>query len=238
MKKVIALLLAVQLFCLFGCAKGSAWQEQYDLGMRYLSDGNYEEAIIVFTAAIEIDPKNAGAYLGRANAYIGLGDTDENLAAAWADFEEARGIDETNPDAWLGLADVCIRRGEYDDARGILEEALTATGNDPSIADKLEEMKSGNVTDSSGRIRRRTGYDGSGNLAWYHTYEYGPNGNVSLATSYDASGVQTGQVELRYDGEGREVVGYGWVSETGELGRLEFQYDSQGNLKQRSWSFT
>ena len=33
------------------------WQEQYDLGVRYLSEGNYEEAIIAFTAAIEIDPK-------------------------------------------------------------------------------------------------------------------------------------------------------------------------------------
>lgn len=29
------------------------WQEQYDLGLRYLSEGNYEEAIIAFTAAIE-----------------------------------------------------------------------------------------------------------------------------------------------------------------------------------------
>lgn len=48
------------------------WQEQYDLGIRYLSEGNYEEAIIAFTAAIEIDPKRAEAYVGRGNAYIGL----------------------------------------------------------------------------------------------------------------------------------------------------------------------
>lgn len=26
---------------------GDSWQEQYDLGVRYLSEGNYEEAIIM-----------------------------------------------------------------------------------------------------------------------------------------------------------------------------------------------
>jgi len=61
------------------CAKAPAattWQEQYDLGVRYLSEGNYQEAILAFTAAIEIDPKKADAYLGLADAYVAAGDTD------------------------------------------------------------------------------------------------------------------------------------------------------------------
>ena len=64
------------LICLSSCAKSAEnrWQEQYDLGIRYLSDGNYEEAVIAFTAAIEIDPKNADTYLNLAEAYIGLND--------------------------------------------------------------------------------------------------------------------------------------------------------------------
>lgn len=33
-----------------------SWQEQYDFAVRYLSGGNYEETIITFTDAIEIDP--------------------------------------------------------------------------------------------------------------------------------------------------------------------------------------
>lgn len=52
------------------------WQEQYDLGIRYLSEGNYEEAIIAFTAAIEIDPKRPEGYLSLAEAYTGAGDAD------------------------------------------------------------------------------------------------------------------------------------------------------------------
>ena len=44
--------------------------------MRYLAEGNYSEAIIAFTAAIEIDPKQALAYEKLAKAYIAIGDMD------------------------------------------------------------------------------------------------------------------------------------------------------------------
>lgn len=59
-----------------------SWLEQYDLGVRYLSEGNYEEAIIAFTAAIEIDPKRPDAYNGLANTYIAMGDYD-SAAGVW-----------------------------------------------------------------------------------------------------------------------------------------------------------
>ena len=70
------LLTALLLLSLVACGAKDAWQEQYDLGMRYLNDGNYEEAVIAFTAAIEIDPKRPEAYLGAAEAYRGMGDAD------------------------------------------------------------------------------------------------------------------------------------------------------------------
>lgn len=75
MKRIAALLLtALLLLSLAACGGKDAWQEQYDLGMRYLNDGNYQEAVIAFEAAIEIDPKRSEAYLGAADAYVGLGD--------------------------------------------------------------------------------------------------------------------------------------------------------------------
>ena len=52
----------------------STWQEQYDLGMRYLTESNYEEAIMAFTAAIEIDPKQADPYVYLTQAYLAAGD--------------------------------------------------------------------------------------------------------------------------------------------------------------------
>lgn len=65
-------LLLVLVLCACGSG-GSQWQEQYDLGTRYLNEGNYEEAVIAFTAAIEIDPKRVEAYVGAAQAYTAMG---------------------------------------------------------------------------------------------------------------------------------------------------------------------
>lgn len=78
MKRICGLLLTLALvlgLCACG-SKAPAWQEQYDLGVKYLSEGNYQEAIIAFTAAIEIDPKRPEAYIGLADVYTAQGDTD------------------------------------------------------------------------------------------------------------------------------------------------------------------
>ena len=81
MKRITSLLLALfLLLSLVACGAKDAWQEQYDLGIRYLSDGNYQEAIIAFETAIEIEPKRPEAYLGIAEAYIAAGDRDAAIA--------------------------------------------------------------------------------------------------------------------------------------------------------------
>lgn len=98
MKRYISMLLALVLAVSL-CACGSStstptWQEQYDLGVRYLSEGNYEEAIIAFTAAIEIDPKRVDSYLGLADTYEAMGDTEgaarviEDAIAQLGELEE------------------------------------------------------------------------------------------------------------------------------------------------------
>lgn len=59
--------------------EASSWQEQYDLGVRYLSEGNYEEAIIAFMAAIEIDPKRVETYEKLADTYLAQNDVEAAL---------------------------------------------------------------------------------------------------------------------------------------------------------------
>jgi len=59
-----------------GGSSAAAWQEQYDLGVKYLENGSYNEAVLAFTAAIDIDPKQPDAYLKLVEAYIGLDDPD------------------------------------------------------------------------------------------------------------------------------------------------------------------
>lgn len=50
--------------------------EQLELGTRYLNEGDYEEAVIAFQKVISVDKKNVAAYLGMADAYIGLNKLD------------------------------------------------------------------------------------------------------------------------------------------------------------------
>ena len=88
MKKIVGICL---IFCLLLCACGQSaeatWQEQYDLGVRYLSEGNYQEAIIAFTAAIEIDPKRPDAYEGLADVYEAQGDLESLRAILEQGFQ-------------------------------------------------------------------------------------------------------------------------------------------------------
>ena len=67
------------LLILTACQKQPTWQEQYDLGMKYLTESDYEEAILAFTAAIEIDPQQAEAYLQLAEAYMAAGKTRQAI---------------------------------------------------------------------------------------------------------------------------------------------------------------
>ena len=83
----ILIIVLVLVLCACGQKAGAAWQEQYDLGMKYLSEGNYEEAIIAFTAAIELDPKRPEAYSKAAEAYVGLGDFESALTILDSGFK-------------------------------------------------------------------------------------------------------------------------------------------------------
>ena len=49
-------------------------REQMRLGDRYLDELDFERAIAAYEEAIEIDPKNVDAYMGLAQAYVGLQD--------------------------------------------------------------------------------------------------------------------------------------------------------------------
>lgn len=213
------------------------WQDQYDLGVRYLSEGNYQEAILAFNAAIEIDPKRPEAYIGRGNARIFSGETEDNLAAALADYEAAIGADSANVEAWLGLADVYIRRGDYEKALDVLREGLEKTGGDQRITDKIANIERGNISDSSGNIRRQTTYDGDGDILYVWAYTYNSLGHRLTSTSFDGSGAQTGHVEHKYDEQGRELQTAYFHTQDGVriFYPIVYTYDSAGNRVRSDW---
>ena len=94
-------------------------QAQLDLGQKYLEALDYEQAIACFEAAIEIDPKNADAYYGLIDAYVGLGDPDGifdvySLASSNLDGKDLRNIEETVTDEISSMIDNAISDEDYD----------------------------------------------------------------------------------------------------------------------------
>ena len=96
------LIIVIALFFV-GCQKTPTWQEQYDLGMRYLTESNYEEAILAFTAAIEIDPKQADSYVYLTQVYLSTGNI-EMAETIRAQGYEATGdvqLSQSIEDGWV-----------------------------------------------------------------------------------------------------------------------------------------
>ena len=133
MKKIVTVcLLLALLLGLAACGKSpeEKWQEQYELGMKYVSEGNYEEAVLAFTAALEIDPKKADTYAGLAAAYADQGD--------WENLDEI------------------LKNGLAETGRGELYDALMALGGSLSPEEEpdlgllavFEEMRLQKGTDT------------------------------------------------------------------------------------------
>lgn len=229
MKRIKSILFVlVMATSLIACGqKTSTEQEQqYDLGVRYLSEGNYEEAIIAFTAAIDIDPKNVDAYLGRASAYISSGETEENLASALADYQSVLELDDARADAYLGMADAYIRQGNYCEALDILQQGMLKANDTSKLQDKINEIKESRryVT-----VRTMRSDDGGGPWA-YGINEYNLWDELIFATLYNADDTIDEYWGWEYDDTGH-IQKYLRYNEDKQLkGYVEFEYDAQGNM--------
>ncbi len=63
-----------------------------DLGQKYLEEQNYEQALIEFNKAIEIDPMNVEAYLGKVQVYENRGDIEEAIKVLQTGYEVTNDI--------------------------------------------------------------------------------------------------------------------------------------------------
>lgn len=233
MRKVVGFLLVISLFLTaVGCGKTPTWEEQYDLGVRYLSENNYEEAIIAFTAAIEINPKQAPAYVGRGDAYVRSAEADDTLRLAQIDYEQAIELDEMIIDAYLGLANVHITLEEYEEAEEVLNRGLEVTG-DENLAELLEEVMvaelSGSMSEAQKVLLAVNEYDESGALSSRTDYEYSEKGLLVRSIDTYISGTFT--TDYEYDEENRLIR----VMLNEPIDEMyEYVYNEQGKLV--SWS--
>lgn len=138
-KYIKAALVLCFVLTLFACGKKAAdnWQEQYDLGQKYLLELNYEQALIAFTNAIEIDPAKGEAYIGRGDTYAAIAlasldetDIDQAYLNAQNDYETALSSMELTYDLFEKLATVYELQGNDDALLALIEQAKDVLGED------------------------------------------------------------------------------------------------------------
>jgi tetratricopeptide (TPR) repeat protein len=94
-------------------------------GDKYYQGGKYQEAVIQFRNAIQIDPRFAAAHWHLARACLRLG----NSEAAFHELTETVNLEPKNADAQLELAGVLLARHQYDEAQAAAQEALKVKPN-------------------------------------------------------------------------------------------------------------
>lgn len=115
---------------------GDDLQVKLDLGNKYASELDYENAIIAYEEALEIDPYCLDAYLGLSGAYQALGQEDKAIAI----MEQAKELLPENVDIYVSLAQLYTAQGQNNLAVSILEEGIKATGSD-RLKDLLGEYR-------------------------------------------------------------------------------------------------
>ena len=123
-------------------SKAAKAVEKVELGQKYLTELNYTEAVASFTEAIGLDPENIPAYMGRAEAYVGLKQYDDAKADYTTAIEKTANQPYTQAEAYVGRAEVNELTTANEDALADYEAASTAldTVDVEKITDVTEQM--------------------------------------------------------------------------------------------------
>ena len=134
MKKKAIIIFVTIILLLIGIASGIVSyansdavqiRKQLDLGQKYLTELDYEQAIVVYEAVLDIDDSNIVAYLGMAESYASMGN-----------YEKAVEILQTGYDI---TADEAIK-GKRDEYQKIIDE-IVAKKAEEEARKRAEEEK-------------------------------------------------------------------------------------------------
>lgn len=118
---------------------------QLRLGYRFLENQQYEEAVVAFERAIQIDKRCLEAYVGGIEAHLHTGDAAGTRGFYDRALSLVRGMDETSLENSADeVGKVYLYAGEVygegtEQEAGILEEGLQKTGNDARVKEQLIE---------------------------------------------------------------------------------------------------
>ena len=105
-----------------------------DTGVKYLIDGKYEEAILTFNKAIEIEEKSTEARVYLGKGYIGNNEQDKAIEV----LKEAQEIDMTNEELLKEILEI-LNEIDADVAYEFLDRFINAVGKD-NISEDIKDI--------------------------------------------------------------------------------------------------
>ena len=147
-KKLIMIILAIvvavsSIFIYKGAIAPKLYDKYLNTGIKYLMNGQYEEAILAFDKAIKIEPKTTEARVYQAKAYVG----NEELDKAVEVLEETQNIDKTNEELLKQILEI-LNEIDSDIAYEFLDRFIDNIGEANISQDIKDMLNSSNETPS------------------------------------------------------------------------------------------
>jgi len=95
-------------------------EEHFNLGMEYLNQKQYNQAVTEFETAAQLDPKQHAVFANLAQAYVGLNQFDKAIAA----YEQAITLKPDSSPLHNNLAGLYARAGRVEDAQRAYAKAV------------------------------------------------------------------------------------------------------------------
>ncbi|MBE6838982.1 MAG: tetratricopeptide repeat protein [Ruminococcus sp.] len=250
---IIVSAIAISLFIVFAVISGIAVSggshadvqvtisDKLSLGQKFLIDLEYEKAVAEFNAIIEIEPKNVDAYIGLADAYIGMGDKNKAIETLEKGFSETgdetiraklneiRKVEETTEETTTVIAEpekkpVIKAINYFDPNAGAYQYNAPANFINYIYNDK-------------GQIEKEIdGYDGRGGFSF--VYNYDSDGRLLSKEQIAGWNEPMGKITLNYNESGllvsEEYMTYSYFSEytprDAEKRYIIYTYDNENRI--------
>ena len=209
---VIAALVSIAIYNL----PANRRDRQLALAEKYMSELNYEAAVLAYKAAIEIDPKCEDAYIKLLDLYIAM--------EAYDEAKELITQAENNFDD-----EVILAMREKTNTLLALNDT-EADSKSENTKQEENETHPEETTQSEPYLRymQATSYDSEGNVTSIKKEEYDADGNVINTTFYDAEGTAYRSVECQYDENDNLIMSASYKEDKKLTSKTE--YDSNGNV--------
>ena len=219
-----------------------ALKKQLDLGEKYLTELDYDNAILAYEEALRIDPNNEEAYLALAGIYETLAENCEEENLHQAEEYASKGMDIVRE----GLTHVesaalrekeglfTTRQEEYDQK----EQEMLIDQRKLSARENLFDLffNQGYRVDPSNLWLpiKETTYEPDGTEGGYVISEYSKKGDhyFEVRTDYNPDGTPYEKRDYEYNSNGFLVSENVYYEDGNLFWNESYEYDENGNLKE------